>query len=77
MEDNAGNKVAALVGKWDDSMYYITGDDISKTKGSITSENATPLWKRSSPPENPTRYNLSSFAITLNELTPGLQVELT
>ncbi|XP_020263738.1 oxysterol-binding protein-related protein 2A-like isoform X2 [Asparagus officinalis] len=74
VEDTMGNKVAALIGKWDDSMYYITGDDVSKTK--LSTENATLLWKRNKPPENPTRYNLSSFAITLNELTPNLQGKL-
>ncbi|KAG2310447.1 hypothetical protein Bca52824_022004 [Brassica carinata] len=28
---------------------------------------------RTKPPLNVTRYNLTSFAITLNELTPGLK----
>lgn len=35
------------------------------------------LWQRTMPPTNLTRYNLTSFAITLNELTLGLQVEMT
>jgi hypothetical protein len=30
------------------------------------------LWKRHPPPPDPTRYNLTAFAIQLNELTPGL-----
>nr|XP_034888368.1 oxysterol-binding protein-related protein 2A-like [Populus alba] len=34
------------------------------------------LWKRNKPPLNLTRYNLTTFAITLNELTPGLQERL-
>ena len=55
-------------------MHYTTGDGTGKSKDRITSSNATLLWKSNKPPANLTRYNLSSFAITLNELTPGLQV---
>ncbi|KAJ6712282.1 OXYSTEROL-BINDING PROTEIN-RELATED [Salix purpurea] len=73
VEDVSGNKVASLFGKWDDSMYYTTGDGTGKPKDRVTSSNATLLWKSNKPPPNLTRYNLSSFAITLNELTPGLQ----
>uniref|UniRef100_A0A2P2LXD5 Oxysterol-binding protein-related protein 2A isoform X2 n=2 Tax=Rhizophora mucronata TaxID=61149 RepID=A0A2P2LXD5_RHIMU len=69
VEDVLGKKVATLFGKWDDSMYYTNGDRTGKPK------DATLLWKRTKPPPNLTRYNLTSFAITLNELTPGLQVE--
>ncbi|KAJ6388849.1 hypothetical protein OIU77_027244 [Salix suchowensis] len=76
VEDASGNKVASLFGKWEDSMYYTTGDGTSKTKDRIPSSNATLLWKRNKPPLNLTRYNLTSFAITLNELTPGLQERL-
>lgn len=32
--------------------------------------------KKSKRAKNPTRYNLTSFAITLNELTPGLKEKL-
>ncbi|XP_010933694.1 oxysterol-binding protein-related protein 2A isoform X1 [Elaeis guineensis] len=73
--DVNGTKVATLMGKWDDSMYY-TIDDFSKTRGCISTQDSTLLWKRSKPPPNPTRYNLSSFAITLNELTPEFQEKL-
>ena len=31
------------------------------------------LWQKSKPPEDPTRYNLTRFAIQLNELTPNLE----
>jgi hypothetical protein len=55
-------------------MYYTTGDETGKPKDRIPSSNATLLWKRNKPPLNLTRYNLTTFAITLNELTPGLQV---
>lgn len=69
-----GKKVATLFGKWDDSLYYVGGDVNVKPKD-FTSSNATLLWKRTKPPPNLTRYNLTSFAITLNELTPGLKVQ--
>jgi oxysterol-binding protein 1 len=41
-----------------------------------TSSGVETLWKASPPAEDPTRYNLSQFAIQLNELTPGLQQKL-
>jgi hypothetical protein len=34
------------------------------------------LWTVNPPPENPTRYNLTSFAIQLNEITDGLREKL-
>lgn len=55
-------------------MYYTNGEGTSKTKD-MAEENL--LWKRTLPPVNLTRYNLTSFAITLNELTPGLKVEIS
>ncbi|KAG9154426.1 hypothetical protein Leryth_000848 [Lithospermum erythrorhizon] len=71
VEDVTGKKVATLLGKWDDSMYYIHGDGKVKDMS-----NAHLLWKRDDHPANLTRYNLTSFAITLNELTPGLKEKL-
>lgn len=71
-----GKKVATLFGKWDDSIYYTSGDGTGKPKDCSFSSNASLLWKSNKPPPNLTRYNLTSFAITLNELTPGLQVEM-
>lgn len=53
-------------------MYYINGEWASKPKDLSDS---FLLWTRNNPPPNLTRYNLSSFAITLNELTPGLKVQ--
>ncbi|TYH55273.1 hypothetical protein ES332_D09G225900v1 [Gossypium tomentosum] len=76
VEDLSGKKVATLIGKWDDSMYYINGDGSGRPKDCSPSSSATLLWKRNKPPPNLTRYNLTSFAITLNELTPGLQENL-
>ncbi|XP_061357825.1 oxysterol-binding protein-related protein 2A-like [Gastrolobium bilobum] len=75
VEDVMGKKVATLFGKWDDSMYYISGDVNVKPKDFISS-NASLLWKRTMPPFNLTRYNLTPYAITLNELTPGLEEKL-
>lgn len=73
VEDTSGKKHATIFGKWDNSMYYINGEGTSKTKD-MSDENL--LWKRTMPPVNLTRYNLTSFAITLNELTPGLKEKL-
>ncbi|KAJ8555628.1 hypothetical protein K7X08_013124 [Anisodus acutangulus] len=73
VEDVSGKKVATLFGKWNESMYYINGEWASKPKDSSDS---SLLWRRNNPPPNLTRYNLSSFAITLNELTPGLKENL-
>ncbi|KAK6947604.1 Oxysterol-binding protein [Dillenia turbinata] len=76
VEDLSGKKVATVFGKWDDSIYYISGERSMKSKDFSQSPDACFLWKRSKPPPNLTRYNLTSFAITLNELTPGLQEKL-
>ncbi|KAF9613982.1 hypothetical protein IFM89_014175 [Coptis chinensis] len=76
VEDAMGNKVASLFGKWNDSMYYTKGDGSARNKNSNPLTNAELLWKRNKPPPNLTRYNLTSFAITLNELTAGLQEKL-
>ncbi|GJN20075.1 hypothetical protein PR202_gb07402 [Eleusine coracana subsp. coracana] len=75
VKDSNGTKVATLMGKWDESMHCIIGDSASKvsSNGSHHGAGATLLWKKNEPAANPTRYNLSSFAITLNELTPGLK----
>ncbi|KAK9036531.1 hypothetical protein V6N11_078527 [Hibiscus sabdariffa] len=75
VEDLSGKKVATLLGKWDDSMYYINGYESGKPKD-FSPSNSSLLWKKNDPPPNPTRYNLTAFAITLNELTPELQEKL-
>ncbi|XP_050151175.1 oxysterol-binding protein-related protein 2A-like isoform X6 [Malus sylvestris] len=71
VEDVMGQKVATLFGKWDESMHYVNGDG----SGKLNPSDASLLWKSSKPPDV-TRYNLTSFAMTLNELTPGLQEKL-
>ncbi|KAF7047450.1 hypothetical protein CFC21_056379 [Triticum aestivum] len=76
IQDRSGRTVATLFGKWDESMHYVMGDCFGKGKGSENFSEAHLLWKRSKPPKFPTRYNFTSFAITLNELTPGLKEKL-
>lgn len=64
-----------LLGKWDEAMYYVLGDPTTKPKGYDPMTEAILLWERDkSVPK--TRYNLTPFAISLNELTPGLQEKL-
>ncbi|CAH2071457.1 unnamed protein product [Thlaspi arvense] len=69
VEDVSGKQAATVFGKWDDSLYYVAGDGLNKASASL-------MWKSIKPPPNVTRYNLTSFAITLNELTPGLEEKL-
>uniref|UniRef100_A0A0D6QY67 PH domain-containing protein n=1 Tax=Araucaria cunninghamii TaxID=56994 RepID=A0A0D6QY67_ARACU len=76
VQDKNGNTVSTLFGKWDESMYYVNGDVAVKPKGYNPLSEAVLLWERSKPSLYPTRYNLTSFAITLNELTPGLKEKL-
>ncbi|XP_059316355.1 oxysterol-binding protein-related protein 1D [Lycium ferocissimum] len=76
VQDNkTGEKVAMLLGKWDEAMYYVLGDPTTKPKGYDPMTEAILLWERDkSTPK--TRYNLTPFAISLNELTPGLREKL-
>ncbi|KAG2709122.1 hypothetical protein I3760_05G224200 [Carya illinoinensis] len=76
VQDRNGKTVATLFGKWDESMYYVIGDSSGKGKDYESLSDARLLWKRSKPPEFLTRYNLTRFAITLNELSPGLKEKL-
>ncbi|XP_071710667.1 oxysterol-binding protein-related protein 1C-like isoform X2 [Rutidosis leptorrhynchoides] len=75
VQDKSGKTAATLIGKWDESMHYVNGDCSGKGKGDPFSD-AHLLWRRSKPPKVPTRYNLTRFAITLNELTPELKEKL-
>jgi oxysterol-binding protein 1 len=75
VQDRHGKTVATLVGKWDESMQFVHGDYFGgKGKGTEQLSDARVLWRCSKPPKYPTRYNFTRFAITLNELTPGLMV---
>ncbi|WOL11307.1 oxysterol-binding protein-related protein 1D-like [Canna indica] len=76
VQDNrTGNKVAMLIGKWDEAMYYVLGDPSTKPKGYDPMSEAVLLWNRDKS-VNQTRYNLTPFAISLNELTPSLMEKL-
>ncbi|KAL2903503.1 Oxysterol-binding protein-related protein 1D [Bienertia sinuspersici] len=76
VQDNrTGEKVAMLVGKWDEAMYYVLGDPTTKPKGYDPMTEAVLLWERDKTAPK-TRYNLTPFAISLNELTPGLREKL-
>lgn len=75
VQDKNGKTVATMIGKWDEGMRYVTGDGSRKEKVSNSLlEPPHLLWKRSKPSKYPTRYDLTRFAITMNELTPGLKV---
>ncbi|KAJ0976041.1 hypothetical protein J5N97_018006 [Dioscorea zingiberensis] len=76
VQDKNGKTVATIFGKWDESVHYVNGDFSGKGKGSESFSEAPLLWKRAKPSRYPTRYNLTRFAITLNELTPGLKEKL-
>ncbi|PIA27181.1 hypothetical protein AQUCO_08200003v1 [Aquilegia coerulea] len=76
VQDKNGKTVATMFGKWDESMHYVNGDYSGKGKGLESFPDAQLLWKRSKPPKFPTRYNLTRFAISMNELTPGLKEKL-
>lgn len=76
VQDRNGKTVSTLFGKWDESMHYVNGDYNGKGKSHESLSDAHLLWKRSKPPMFPTRYNFTRFAITLNELTPGLKEKL-
>ncbi|XAR62616.1 hypothetical protein NMG60_11017447 [Bertholletia excelsa] len=75
VQDENGKTVATLFGKWDESIHYMNGGYSGRGQGPKISD-ACLLWKRSKAPEFPTRYNLTRFAITLNELNPGLKEKL-
>ena len=76
MQDNrTGEKVAVLIGKWDEAMYYVMGDPSTKPKGYDPMTEAVLLWERDKTVTK-TRYDLTPFAISLNELTPGLRDKL-
>ncbi|KAL9357457.1 hypothetical protein Peur_050710 [Populus x canadensis] len=76
VQDRHGRTVATLFGKWDESMYYMNDDFSGKGKGFESMKEAHMLWRRSKPPRFPTRYNLTRFAMTMNELTHGLKEKL-
>ncbi|KAJ1386600.1 Oxysterol-binding protein [Sesbania bispinosa] len=76
VEDKKGRTVATLFGKWDESLHYVIGGPSGKGKGSNVPSKPHLLWKRNPVSEHQTRYNLTQFALTLNEITPGLKEKL-
>lgn len=70
VQDKNGKTVATLFGKWDESMHYVNGE--YSVKGKLLSD-AHLLWRRAKQSHYPTRYNLTRFAITANELTPDMK----
>ncbi|XP_075479608.1 oxysterol-binding protein-related protein 1D-like [Primulina tabacum] len=73
VQDNrTGEKVAVLLGKWDEAMYYVMGDPSTKPKDFDPMTETVLLWERDKSMTK-TRYNLTPFAISLNELTNGLR----
>ncbi|CAI9278240.1 unnamed protein product [Lactuca saligna] len=74
-DNRSGEKVAMLMGKWDEAMYYVLGDPTTKPKGYDPMSEAVLLWERDKSATK-TRYNLTPFAISLNEVTPGLRERL-
>lgn len=62
-----GQKLAkpTISGKWDGSLT-----------AELDSGEQLQLWERNPPPPDPTRYNLTGWAIKLNEITPGLDHKL-
>ncbi|KAF3783527.1 Oxysterol-binding protein-related protein 2A [Nymphaea thermarum] len=76
VEDEKGHVLASIFGKWDDSIFYVSGDINAKPKGYNPVSEAFLLWRRVRAPAGLTKYNLTSFAVTVNELTPGLKEKL-
>jgi hypothetical protein len=76
VHDKSGEKLATLFGKWDEAMYYVMGDIGEKHKSYDPMSEAVQLWQCASPAKHPTRYGLTAFATTVNELTPGLKEKL-
>ncbi|KAF8404160.1 hypothetical protein HHK36_009040 [Tetracentron sinense] len=74
--DRNGKTVATIFGKWDESVHYVNGDYSGKGKGLESLSEACMLWKRSKTSKFPTRYNLTRFAMTLNEISSGLKEKL-
>lgn len=74
-DNRTGEKVAMLMGKWDEAMYYVLGDPTTKPKGYDPMTEAVLLWERDKSATK-TRYNFTPFAISLNEITPGLREKL-
>ncbi|XP_059287656.1 oxysterol-binding protein-related protein 1C-like isoform X1 [Lycium ferocissimum] len=76
IHDKSGKRVATISGKWDESLHYSMGDSLSEYVEQDSDSKSHLLWKRSKPSNFQTKYNLTRFAITLNELSPELKQKL-
>lgn len=74
IHDKSGKRVATINGKWDESLHYSMGDNPSDDVGQDSDSKSHLIWKRTKPSDFQTKYNLTHFAITLNELSPYLKV---
>eukprot|EP00239_Pterosperma_sp_CCMP1384_P003102 CAMPEP_0197851626 /NCGR_PEP_ID=MMETSP1438-20131217/18476_1 /TAXON_ID=1461541 /ORGANISM="Pterosperma sp., Strain CCMP1384" /LENGTH=824 /DNA_ID=CAMNT_0043465293 /DNA_START=243 /DNA_END=2717 /DNA_ORIENTATION=+ len=66
--DKSGTKVATMQGKW----------DLAMTCTMLADNKTTGVWERSQFPEDGTssKYHLTSWAITLNEMLGGMEEEI-
>ncbi|KAL8171264.1 LOW QUALITY PROTEIN: hypothetical protein V2J09_023068 [Rumex salicifolius] len=69
--DKKGNTMAKLFGKWDDILHYVDGEHLKKGTG--TNSRPHLLWRANKLPKYRSRYNLTRFAFTLNEITPDIK----
>ncbi|KAK4712882.1 hypothetical protein R3W88_018789 [Solanum pinnatisectum] len=76
IHDKSGKRVATINGKWDESLHYSMGDNLSDDVGQDSDSKSHLIWKRTKPSDFQTKYNLTHFAITLNELSPDLKKKL-
>lgn len=73
---DSGQRVATLAGKWDSHLHFIIGDLSAvppKDEGKLLAD-AQLLWRKAPDSPYPSKYTFSPFCITLNEITPGLEV---
>ncbi|CAI5998198.1 unnamed protein product [Closterium sp. NIES-65] len=74
-----GEKLATLVGRWDESLHYVPGDLSHKEHGKAAKDDqhlmahAHLLWRKSPPSPFPCKYTFTPYCITLNEITPDLK----
>ena len=71
--------MASLTGKWDSHLHFVLGDLSSAHTPKEEREmmaSAQLLWKKAPDSPHPCKYTFSPFCITLNEITPGLEVRL-
>lgn len=63
--DRKKQEFPLITGHWNNAINVLWGPNKKQL-----------LWQKNPPPENPTRYNLTKYAIQLNEITEGLKGRL-